>query len=195
MDVLFYSNYCKHSSQLLQFLSKHGIAAKLNCVCVDRRMRDPTNGQIMILTENGKRIHLPVNVHNVPSLLLVSQKYKVLVGDEIYSLFENVVKNNKNIATQGNGEPLGYVLGASGGSGNSSFGESYDDSPNVGPMINVVSAQHNNLFQIETPPDTYTSNKIGSDTTLDLLQQKRNAELSPAPYLGDISSRSMYGSI
>jgi hypothetical protein len=172
MDVLFYSNYCPHSSKLLQHLAKHGIAAKLNCVCIDRRSRDPTTGQTVILTETGKTINLPVNVQNVPSLLLISQKYRVVVGNDIYTLFDNVVKSNTNTATQGNGEPLGFVLNG----GTQPMGDSYD-TPLPDAYSNVVSAHHTNTLKIHTPDDTYRPNKIGSEMTPEMLMQMRNEDI------------------
>ena len=83
MDILFYSNYCKHSQKIIQFLSKGGLLDSLNAYCVDKRIRDPKTNQTVIVLENGQQYPLPPNVHSVPSMLLVNNNYQLILGDEI----------------------------------------------------------------------------------------------------------------
>ena len=59
MDVLYYSNYCKHSQKIIKFLSKGGLLANLNAFCVDKRMRDPKTNQTLIVLEDGKKAFYP----------------------------------------------------------------------------------------------------------------------------------------
>ena len=80
MDILYYSNYCPHSQKLLQYITKKNLIEKLNCICVDKRVRDNNNNQMYIVLENGKRVILPPNVSSVPSLLQVKKNYSVLQG-------------------------------------------------------------------------------------------------------------------
>ena len=70
MDILYYSNHCKHSQKILQFLVKGNMTDKLNFICIDKRVRDAQNNQTYILLENGKRVSLPPNVHSVPALFM-----------------------------------------------------------------------------------------------------------------------------
>ena len=44
-------------------------------------------------------------------------------------------------------------------------------------MYNYVSAEHENPYNIPTPPDTYKPDKLGESVSIDSLQQKRNEEL------------------
>jgi hypothetical protein len=44
-------------------------------------------------------------------------------------------------------------------------------------MYNYTSVSQSNQF-IQTPPDTYRPDKLGSGVTIDKLQQQRNAEVS-----------------
>jgi hypothetical protein len=64
-DLLFYSNYCLHSSNLINQVSKTPLHQKMFYICID-----------------DKKIKIPNFITRVPSIFLVQQK-KVLVEDEI----------------------------------------------------------------------------------------------------------------
>ena len=82
MDTLYYSNFCKHSQRVLQFLVKGNLTGKINFLCIDNRERGD-DSQMYIILEDGKRVIMPPNVQSVPSLLLVRQGYRVILGDDI----------------------------------------------------------------------------------------------------------------
>lgn len=167
MDVLYYSNYCKHCQKLLQFLVKNNLASKLNCICIDKRYKDPKTQQMYIVLENGQQLALPPNVHSVPSLLLVKQKFSVLTGEPIYEYFNSFVQVQNNSATQNNGEPMGYAI--NGGLGGNVGG---------GLMENTFMSATHSDFHIAAPPETYTSNKIKGDSSLlDNIKQMRDQDL------------------
>jgi hypothetical protein len=118
MDVLYYSNNCKHSQKLLAHLAKLGLLEKYNFVCIDRRSVDPNTRQITITLDRGLKTTLPPNVSRVPTLLLVNQKYTAVVGDDIYNYIEKAVSSNidpDNLAYDNGGEPIGYILAPSSG--------------------------------------------------------------------------------
>jgi hypothetical protein len=96
MDVLYYSNYCLHSKKILQYLAKEGLTNQLNCICIDRRTRDPKTGQIYITLENGKQLMMPPNVHSVPAMLLVKENFRVILGEEIKLNRIKLIKIIKN---------------------------------------------------------------------------------------------------
>ena len=50
MDVLYYSNFCKHSQTLINTLSKSNIKNKFYYVCIDKRVQEGQN--IIIVLEN-----------------------------------------------------------------------------------------------------------------------------------------------
>ena len=110
MDILYYSNYCKHSQKVIQFLVKGGLSEKMNFICIDKRVRDPKTNLWMVITENGKQVPLPPNIHSVPSLLVAEKKYQLVLGDEIISHFQPRVKESAQAATQNNGEPMAFQL-------------------------------------------------------------------------------------
>jgi len=187
MDILYYSNYCKHSQKVIQFLAKNNLTDKMNFICIDKRQRDPKTGQTHIQLENGKSVILPPNVHNVPSLLLVKENYRVILGDEIIANFQPKVQQQNNNATLNQGEPAGYQLMAS-NSGMNIVSEQftyYNMTPEElsakgkggsRQMYNYVLANHT-LSSIETPPDNYRPDKLSSGVTIDTLQQKRNEDV------------------
>ena len=79
MDTLYYSNYCKHSQRVLQYLVKTDLTNKISFLCIDKRKKDVNNNQIYIELENGQKVIMPPHVQSVPALLLVNQNYKDLL--------------------------------------------------------------------------------------------------------------------
>lgn len=186
MDILYYSNYCKHSKKILQFFVNNNLTDQLNFICVDKRKQDPKTGQIYIILENGTQILLPPNVHSVPALLLVKQNYNVVLGDDILARFQEKIKTQNNDATLGNGEPMGVALdsvriGTIISEQYTAYGASPEDLSTKGksgnrPLYNYVSANSDG-YSINTPPDTYRPDKVSEGTTIDSLQQLRNEEI------------------
>jgi len=192
MDIFYYSNYCKHSKKIVEYISKNGFIDKLNCICIDKRSRDTQSGQIFIQLENGKKIMMPPNVHSVPALLMTKKNYNAIFGEDILKYLEPAVAEKTPNAIQQNGEPIGITLGQS-SAGVNIVSEQYTFY-NLSPdelsakgrggrrqMYNYVSAEHENPHNIPTPPDTYKPDKLGESVSIDSLQQKRNAELPQTP--------------
>jgi len=187
MDIVYYSNYCKHSQKLLQYLAKHGLTTKINCINIDKRKRDPQTNQTYIYLEKGGSVLLPPNVHCVPSLLLVNEKFRVLIGQEIYSHLTPKVNVQNAIATNNNGEPQSFSIPSSQNGMNiqseqyTMYNMSADELSAKGKggmrqMYNYVSAYHDNMT-INTPPETYRPNKVSSET-VEALEQVRNNDFA-----------------
>lgn len=189
MDILYYSNHCPNCQKVVHFISRAGLIDKLNAICIDKRTVDPQTGQMFIQLENGKKIMLPPNIQSVPALLIVKNNYQALFGKDIIAYFEPAVKERVDAAQHKNGEPIGMSLAMS-SAGVSIHSEQYtlyDLSPddlsakstsNKRPMYDYVSAQNHQTYQIPTPPDTYRPDKVDSSLTLEVLEQKRNNEVS-----------------
>lgn len=189
MDTLYYSNYCKHSQRILQFLVKGNLANKINFLCIDKRERDAKTNQINIVLEDGKRVLMPPNIQSVPALLLVQQKYRVILGDDIIQHYQQSVNENSNRRQQvmQKIEPVGTSLMQSSGGMNivSEQYTMYDLTPdelsakgNGGrrQLYNYVSVNDQSM-PIQTPPDDYQPDKVGKDVTLNTLQQERNNDI------------------
>jgi hypothetical protein len=186
MDILYYSNYCKHSQRIVQTLVKNNLGDKLSFICIDKRSPDPKNGQMYIQLENGGKVIFPPNVHSVPTLLLVKDKYRAILGDEILQHFHKDMKQS-HLNAQPMGEPSGFHISSFSG-GNSITSEKFtnynltpDDLSAKGngasrPLYNYVSVKNDTLF-INTPPDDYKPDKVSSNVTVDTLQQKRIDEI------------------
>ena len=187
MDILYYSNYCKYSQEVLQFFVKNDLAEKFNFINVDKRRIDRKTGQIYVQLENGKEIMLPPNVHSVPALLIPNENYRVVYGRAVITKHQQSVQDANDVSTRGNGEPIGYSLGASSQQISSekcsAFMASSDDlsakgSGGLRSLYNYVSANDDSSqYTIVTPPETYRPNKLSSDVTIDKIEMKRNMEV------------------
>jgi len=188
MDILYYSNFCKHSQKLVQTLVKANMSDKISFICIDKRTKDPKTNQIYLILENGSKVIMPPNIHSVPALLLVNQKYRVVLGDEIMQHYHPQLKSKNERATNYNGEPMGFFLGSSSG-GSNIMSEQYT-LYNMTPeelsakgkggnrqMYNYVSAGDDIQF-INTPADTYRPDKVSNSITIDTLQQQRMDEIT-----------------
>jgi hypothetical protein len=186
MDTLYYSNYCKHSQKVLQYLVKGNFINQVNFLCVDKRTRDANNNQIYIILEDGKRVIMPPNIQSVPALFLVKQNYRVLLGEDIIHYFQPKTRENTRAAVY-NEEPTGVSISAS-NQGMNIMSEPYT-MYNLTPeelsakgsggrrqMYNYVSASQN-VFSIPTPEDTYKPDKISNELTVDRIQEKRNNDI------------------
>ena len=52
MDVLYYSNHCKHSKKILQSLGKTNLREKISFICIDNRYHDSKTNQLYIVLGN-----------------------------------------------------------------------------------------------------------------------------------------------
>lgn len=186
MDILYYSNYCKHSQRIIQTLVKSSLNDKISFICIDKRTHDPNTGQTYILLENGSKVIFPPNVHSVPTLLLIKEKYRVVMGEDILKHFHKEMKS-LHAQAQPTGEPAGFHISSFSGGSNimSEKFTSYNLSPedlsaksnsSNRPLHNYVSVKNDVMF-INTPPDNYRPDKVSSAVTVDTLQQKRMDEL------------------
>ena len=187
MDILYYSNYCKHSQKLINILTKNNMSDKISFICVDKRKKDPHNNQVFLFLENGNKVILPPNIQRVPCLLLVKNKYQLVYGDNIIKRFHNDIKKENAKATRFEGEPMAYsFLGGSGGTNIfsekfTSLSLSADELSAKGtssrrPLYNYVS-YNDDMNLINTPDDNYKPDKISTDLTIDQLQQQRITEI------------------
>ena len=184
--ILYYSNYCNNCKSLLQVLSKSNVSKDIHFLCIDNRFQDK-NGQMMISLENNQQTILPPQVTKVPALLLLNHGHKVIFGKEIEEHFQPRNDTYNMDATQQNGEPLAFSLGNDniGGFGVMSDSFSFWDQSHeelsakgeggTRQMYNYASVGFGG--SIETPPDTWSPDKVSNDVTLEKLQQQRNSDI------------------
>lgn len=185
--IIYYSNHCDKSKSVLSALSKSRVQDDIHFLCIDKRVRAANgSGAWHIVTETGEKVLLPPQVNRVPALLLLNKGHMVLYGEQILQHFQpkNVALNNA--ATNFNDEPNAFSLGreSMGGFGVASDNYSFlDQSPDElsakgnGGMRQMYNYATIDLVdKIETPPDNYSPDKVGS-VSLEKLQQQRNIEL------------------
>jgi hypothetical protein len=109
-SILYYSKYCEVSKKYLQLLSKSNVQKDVHFICIDKRIKD-SNNKTYIILDNGQKIILPENVTRVPALLLLTQGYNVLYGDQIIQHLKPRQEVEVKRATQNNMEPMAFSLG------------------------------------------------------------------------------------
>ena len=184
-SILYYSNYCNNCKPLLQKLSQTTIKDDMHFICIDKRVKKP-NGATNIILSDGQEILLPPNITKVPALMLLNRGNRVLFGNEINEYIKPQEVKDNNTSTMNNGEPhaFSFMDSATGGFGVASDNYSFldQDSQELSAQGNGgMRQQHhyadlNYQSEIETPPDTYTPNKVG-EVSMENLQSKREQEI------------------
>lgn len=180
--ILYYSNYCKNSQTLLQSLSQTTLKDDMHFICIDKRVKKP-NGATYIILENGQELLLSPSITKVPALLLLNRGHQVLFEDQIKEYIHSKNKTIQKNVSNNNGEPLAFSL-LGGGFGVSSDNYSFLDQGSdelsakgnggMRQQHHYASIQDN--YNIETPPDTYSPDKM-SNVSLEKIQQQRNTEI------------------
>lgn len=182
--ILYYSNFCEHSKELLQYLTKQNFTS-INYLCIDKRYVN--NGSTYVIMENQRHIILPSVITTVPSLLIVDGN-KIISGKEIYKYFKpkqvSLIKDATN-----NDEPTSFTLNSSFGNAVSSDTFSFYDMESsdltakgdggTRQMHSYAAINFND--KIETPDEDYKSDKIG-EVSIEKLQSQRNSEI-PQPQM------------
>jgi hypothetical protein len=186
--ILYYSNFCEHSKNLLQHVSKNQISKEdIHFICIDKRTKEK-DGKTYIVLENGQRIIMPETLIKVPALMLLNQGYNILYGDSIYNYLKPKQEVAVKQATRNNMEPTAFSLGGGG-----MFGGVVSDNFSFLDMdSDALSAKGNGGFrqmhnyvdlnfsdQITTPNDDvdHKETRLGGEMTIEKLQQQRDREL------------------
>lgn len=188
-SILYYSKFCNHSSKLLQTLSKTPVQKDIHFICIDTRVKD-SNNKTFIVLETGQKIIMPENVSRVPALLLLTEGYKVLYGEDILRHLKPARDAEIKQATYNNLEPSAFSFGSMGDIVSDSFsfldqGALELEAKGSGGMRQLHNyVDLNASVDIHTPADDHEykgSNKISSDASSAIvakLQEQREADLS-----------------
>jgi hypothetical protein len=178
MDVLYYSNYCKHCKELLTIVTKSSIKSNLYFICIDKR--ENKDGVIHITQENGKKVKLPEIIQTVPSMILFSRGNLLLEGKDIYKYIKNFEKQTSNLD-----EPNAFSLNFE-----SFTSDSYSYLSTSAEDMNCqgdggMEQLHNyvaiNEFDtITTPPENYISNRVTSsdESVLNKFMEERDKDIT-----------------
>jgi hypothetical protein len=192
MNLLYYSNHCNHSNQLLQLLSKSNIQKQFYYINIDKRSKDEKNNTIIHL-ENGSKVPLPPMINKVPSLLLQNHGNRVLTGNEIMKFIQQQQNDFERQHVSDDPEP--FALTGGGGtafvcSDNYSFldmnAQDLQSKGDGGTRQMHHYVQLDGNTSIATPTDNYVPDKIssGQGMTLEKLQEERDKDVhkNKAPY-------------
>lgn len=184
--ILYYSNFCNHSKDLIQNISRKGIKTDdIHFICIDSRRVE--NGKMYIMFPNGQKIIMPENIRRVPSLMIINEGFRVIDdSEEIKRIIWMREKHEIQNATNNNMEPIAYGFG--GGSSVTSDMYSFVDqdykemeAKGNGGMrqLHNYAILGDDELKIYTPQDEvdYKNNpKLGQEITIDNLKQQRELE-------------------
>ena len=188
--ILYYSNYCQYSKNVLHKISKNSNSIpELHFICIDNRVVE--NGETYIILENGQKILMPQIIKTVPSLLHLKDGFKVIDNAEhIIEFFKPQQIQQVKEATMNNMEPMAFGFGSGGMSSVVSDSYSFLDQDSkqmeakngnggLRQMHNYVSLSDN--ASIHTPEDEVDYNngpKMSENMTIDQLMQQRETDFN-----------------
>ena len=172
---LYFSKYCKHSSNILEELNRQGMNKKFNYICIDKRT--VKQNITYILNPDGSTFPLPPMINRVPVLLL-KPNHEILSGDQILDYIKPQAKTINEEKSMLYDEPNPFSLKTDPG-GVMSDNFSFLDTP-----VNEMNAQGNgglrqmyNYATLET--NDVINTQFDSDKqpklnmTLEQLEQQR----------------------
>jgi hypothetical protein len=179
--ILFYSNYCKNCSVILQQIANSNVKNNIHFISIDNRIKKP-DGSIYIILKNQKEIILPHTVDRVPALLLLNRGNQVLFGN---SILEQLVPVKSGIEKRmANQDPSAFSLNEVNCFGvfsdNYSFlDQSSDELSAKGgggmrQLRNNVPWDYNDT--IDTPPEDYIPNTVG-EVSIEQLKKQRESSI------------------
>lgn len=181
--VLYYSKYCENCKKILYKVGKDKVKDDIHFLCIDKRK--VTKGKVYIVLSDGKELLMPDEIKEVPALLLLNRGNRIIYGNEILELFNPILEKN-NVTNLNGGEPLAfsnYEMGSTLSDNYSYLDQNPDELSTKGEgglrQMHAF-ATYNLKDEIETPPETFISEKIKSGNVSKLLtkmQEERNKEM------------------
>tara|TARA_B100000795_G_scaffold17505_1_gene11639 strand:- start:168 stop:728 length:561 start_codon:yes stop_codon:yes gene_type:complete len=182
--VLYYSKYCENCKKILYKVGKDKIKNDIHFLCIDKRKA--IKGKVYIVLSDGKELLMPEEIKEVPALLLLNRGNRIIYGNEILEIFNPILEKNNDI----HAEPLAfsnYEMGTMLSDNYSYLDQNSDElsTKGEGGTRQMHSfATYNLKDEIETPPETFISDKIKSGNVsklLSKLQEERQTEMVKKP--------------
>ena len=179
--ILYYSNYCNNSSQIIQKLAGSQVKNDIHFISIDDRVKRP-DGSIYVKLKNQQEIVLPHTVDKVPALLLLNRGNQVVFGNQILEHLQPVRTGVQERMI--NREPMAFSFNDMNSCGvtsdNYSFLDQTVDDLSAKGQGGMRQLRNNVTWEsvdsIETPPDDYVPNKVG-EISMEQLQQQRAQSL------------------
>lgn len=184
--LLFFSELCSHSKELLTNLKQKNLLDKVQLICIDNRYIE--NNITHIYLNPQQTMPLPPMITCVPTLCIMPN-YEILKGGQIMDYFAPMSRSIEDEREKINMEPNAFSLESE---TNGSFGVSSDsfsfwdtNSDDLSAQGNGGTRQMYTYASIESTNNhseqIYTPTEDASDkpapVTLDQIQQQRNNEL------------------
>jgi hypothetical protein len=180
--ILYYSNYCDYSKQLIVNLREYKEYNSIHFINIDNRFSK--NNQTYVLLENQQTVLVPSFIDKVPSLLNISN-HQVSFGNDIYkNITKNKEENSKTIDSDISEFSFGNYKSNEVMSDQFSFYDQGSDEMlakgdgGLRQMHRYVTLDYND--RITTPDEDYESSKIKEDdesVNLSKLQEQRAKEI------------------
>ena len=182
--VLYYSNYCGYSKNILTKLSRSNIKSDIHFLCIDKRVIN--DNKTYIILENGDRVLLHPEVTKVPALMLLNKNNELLFGEDIQKHFEYKIKTTKTRKQvdprTDKVEPESFSLNDLIGSVKSDNFSFIDMSPtdlsakgNGGSRLMYNYCGLNDNQKIHTPEEDYKPNKVDENEVKKYQEQRAAA--------------------
>lgn len=181
-DILYYSNYCNNSKQLIKELSNTDAAKDIHFLCIDSRVQE--NGKTFIILSNGKKMILPPNVVRVPTLLSLEENGRLYSGMEIKEHLRSKITQQVKQATMEQMEPTSFSFGG-GSNGIVSDNYSFIDmdandliATGAGGMRQLHSyVTIDDMSNISAPTESYGTKQENSNSqSLDSIRNQREMD-------------------
>tara|TARA_X000001036_G_C20390378_1_gene688429 strand:- start:176 stop:748 length:573 start_codon:yes stop_codon:yes gene_type:complete len=178
--VLYYSKYCKNCNNVLKILGRSSLKNNIHFLSIDKRL--VKNNTTYLVLDDGKEILLPSVINKVPAVLLLHSGNKILFGDEILQYYRSQLDEDKKAATKSNGEPLAFSFS---GEMSSIMSDKYSYLDQSSDELGVKGSgglrqmhafqKINALIKIDTPPEDYVKEKMGSETLKNYQEDREKA--------------------
>ena len=177
---LYYSKYCKHSTEILEEVNKHGLQDTFTYICIDSRTLKDNVFYIHLL--DGTQKLLPPMINRVP-ILLLKPNYEILSGNQILEYIKPQSKNIKEETIKISNEPSEHSMT------NTMSGVVSDSYSFIDMSPDELSAKGNGgirqMYNYSTLNDSNNSistpllddKKPKLDYSLEQLEKKRNEEI------------------
>jgi len=173
--VLYYSNYCNHSNNLIKKISHISLTNKIDFICINKKKIQ--NNKTYIILDNGQEILLPSAIQKVPALLLLINdlKSQIFYGDDIINYLnpqkvENTREDIKNIL-----EPETFTFG---GNNLSISSDSFSFLNSENQKNNYVNVNYNNeMKQIHQNYDPSNTDQKINQADIDKYIQQRDTDI------------------
>ena len=178
--ILYYSNNCPKCSALLHEIGKTNKRDDMHFLCVDSRTTE--GGKTYLGLTTGDKVLLPPTVTKVPALLLMDRGCMVVFGDAIRThLFPKQLITRATVAAASEPEAFSFGGGSDYGVASDSF-SFWDQSASELEAKGTGGLRQPHHYAsltssdcIQTPPDTWTPNKIKEGDTRKYEQSRETA--------------------